>query len=52
MARKRSAGYDDQRDMILQHAARLFARRGYFGTSMNQVAEVPSGCSRRRITET
>jgi TetR/AcrR family transcriptional regulator len=39
MARKRSAGYDDQRDMILQHAAHLFARRGYVGTSMNQVAD-------------
>ncbi len=39
MARKRSAGYDDQRELILSHAAHLFARRGYFGTSMNQVAE-------------
>lgn len=39
MARGRASGYDDQRDMILAHAARLFARRGYPATSMNQVAE-------------
>ena len=39
MARGRSAGYDDQRDMILEHAALLFAHRGYSATSMNQVAE-------------
>jgi AcrR family transcriptional regulator len=39
MARGRSSGYDEQREAILRHAARLFARRGYIGTSMNQVAE-------------
>ncbi len=39
MGRGRSAGYDDQRDLILEHAASLFAHRGYPGTSMNQVAE-------------
>ena len=39
MARGRAAGYDDQREAILRHAARLFARSGYVGTSMNQVAE-------------
>ena len=39
MARGRASGYEDQRDMILTHAARLFARRGYPATSMNQVAE-------------
>jgi AcrR family transcriptional regulator len=39
MGRGRSAGYDDQREMILERAAALFARRGYPGTSMNQVAE-------------
>ena len=39
MARGRAAGYDDQRDMILAHAALLFANRGYPATSMNQVAE-------------
>lgn len=39
MGRGRHAGYDDQREMILEHAAALFARRGYPGTSMNQVAE-------------
>jgi len=39
MARGRSPGYDDQREMILDHAAQLFANRGYSATSMNQVAE-------------
>jgi AcrR family transcriptional regulator len=39
MARKRSSGYDDQREMILVQAAHLFARRGYPATSMNEVAE-------------
>ena len=39
MARGRASGYDEQREMILAHAARLFARRGYPSTSMNQVAE-------------
>lgn len=39
MARTRSAGYDDQREMIVAHAAQLFAQRGYPATSMNQVAE-------------
>ena len=39
MARGRSASYEDQRDMILAHAAQLFAQRGYPSTSMNQVAE-------------
>ncbi|MGA0608894.1 TetR/AcrR family transcriptional regulator [Caldimonas sp. KR1-144] len=39
MARPRSAGYDDQRELILARAAHLFAQRGYPGTSMNEVAE-------------
>jgi AcrR family transcriptional regulator len=39
MGRGRSAGYDDQRGSILEHAAQLFARGGYPGTSMNQVAQ-------------
>ena len=39
MARGRSPGYDDQREMILARAALLFANRGYPATSMNQVAE-------------
>lgn len=39
MGRGRHAGYEDQREMILARAAALFARGGYPGTSMNQVAE-------------
>lgn len=39
MARGKSASYDDQRDMILQRAAQLFAKHGYPSTSMNQVAQ-------------
>jgi len=39
MARTRDPGYDDQRQMILTHAAHLFARSGYASTSMNEVAE-------------
>ena len=39
MARGRAAGYDEQREAILRHAAALFARSGYPATSMNQVAQ-------------
>ncbi len=38
MARGRASGYDDQREAILASAARLFARGGYPGTTMNEVA--------------
>lgn len=39
MARGRSPGYDDQRELILARAAELFAHRGYPATSMNEVAQ-------------
>ncbi|WP_430423260.1 TetR/AcrR family transcriptional regulator [Methylibium petroleiphilum] len=39
MARGRLSGYADQLDLIVEHAAHLFARRGYPATTMNQVAE-------------
>ena len=39
MPRKRAAGYDNQRELILKQAAILFARKGFPGTSMNEVAE-------------
>lgn len=39
MARGKSATYDDQRDMILERAAQLFAKYGYPSTSMNQIAQ-------------
>lgn len=39
MARGRAPGYDAQRDTILAQAAELFARQGFVGTSMNQVAQ-------------
>ncbi|MGE0314743.1 MAG: TetR/AcrR family transcriptional regulator [Lautropia sp.] len=38
MARGRSPLYGDQHDAILRAAARLFALRGYAGTSMNEIA--------------
>ena len=38
MGRGRSTSYDGQRELILQQAAMLFARGGYPGTSMNEVA--------------
>ena len=39
MPRGRAAGYDMQREQIVARAAALFARQGYSGTSMNQLAE-------------
>jgi len=39
MARGRAPGFESQRDEIVRHAAQLFARKGYTGTSMNEVAE-------------
>ncbi|MEF7617557.1 TetR/AcrR family transcriptional regulator [Aquincola sp. MAHUQ-54] len=39
MGRPRSAGFDDHRRDILDAGAALFAKHGYLGTSMNQVAE-------------
>ncbi len=39
MPRGRAPGYDLQREQILARAAELFARHGYPGTSMNQVAK-------------
>jgi AcrR family transcriptional regulator len=48
MGRGRAAGYDDQRELILDRAAALFARGGYPGTSMNQVAEA-SGLSKATL---
>ena len=38
MPRGRSAGYEHQQDSILQHAAELFATRGFQGTSMQDLA--------------
>lgn len=38
MPRGRAAGFPAQQDAILQHAARLFADRGFPGTSMNELA--------------
>lgn len=38
MARKRAAGFDNQREQIIEQAAALFARNGFVGTSMNEVA--------------
>ena len=38
MARGRAPGYDAQRETILSQAAELFARQGFVGTAMNEVA--------------
>jgi TetR/AcrR family transcriptional regulator len=38
LARPRAPNYDEQREHILARAAELFARQGYSGTTMNQVA--------------
>lgn len=38
MPRKRAAGFDNQRENIIDQAAALFARNGFVGTSMNEVA--------------
>lgn len=39
MARGRAPGYVGQRQLIVDEAARLFARQGYSATSMNQLAD-------------
>lgn len=39
MPRGRAPGYDDQRELILARAAKLFAHRGYSATSMNELAQ-------------
>ena len=39
MPRGRAKNYDDQRELILERAATLFAHRGYSATSMNEVAQ-------------
>ena len=48
MARKRAAGFDNQREQIIEHAATLFARNGFVGTSMNEVA-VACGLSKAAL---
>lgn len=42
MARGRAPGFEATREEILAAAARLFANKGYPGTSMNEVAEACS----------
>lgn len=39
MPRKRAAGFDNQRENIIEQAAALFAQNGFVGTSMNEVAK-------------
>ncbi|MGP0061042.1 MAG: TetR/AcrR family transcriptional regulator [Beijerinckiaceae bacterium] len=39
MARPRAHDYDDKRRLILDHAAELFAQRGYGGASIAMIAE-------------
>jgi AcrR family transcriptional regulator len=47
MARTRAATYDDQRALILDRAAELFARRGYSAASMSHVA---AACAMSKAT--
>src|ERR1700754_1946866 len=39
MPRGRARNYDGQREQIIARAAKLFAKRGFTATSMNEVAE-------------
>jgi len=39
MARPQSPSYDDRRDAIIDVAAQLFARRGFAGTSIAEIAQ-------------
>ena len=48
MARSRAPNYENQKEAILARAAELFARSGYQGTSMNDVAE-GSGLSKATL---
>lgn len=48
MARSRAPNYENQKEAILSRAAELFARNGYQGTSMNDVAE-GSGLSKATL---
>lgn len=48
MARKRSADYENIQDLILNEAARVFARRGYAATSIGDIAEA-CNCSKSRL---
>ncbi len=45
MARPRAANYDDKRQLIRECAAELFARRGFAGTAMTDIADA-SGCTK------
>lgn len=48
MARTRSAEYDNIQDMIIERAAAIFARKGYNGTSIGDIAEACE-CSKSRL---
>jgi AcrR family transcriptional regulator len=48
VARKRSADYENIQDLILNEAARVFARRGYAATSIGDIAEA-CNCSKSRL---
>ncbi|MDY7578126.1 TetR/AcrR family transcriptional regulator [Herbaspirillum sp. RTI4] len=42
MPRKRAAGFDSQRELIIKQAAALFACNGFTATTMNEVAQACS----------
>jgi AcrR family transcriptional regulator len=48
VARKRSTDYENIQDLILNQAARVFARRGYAATSIGDIADACE-CSKSRL---
>ena len=42
MARTQAADYDQRREEIVEHAARLYAKRGFLGASMSDLAQICS----------
>lgn len=48
MARTRSADYDNIQESIINHAAAIFAKRGYAATSIGDIAKA-CGCSKSRL---
>jgi AcrR family transcriptional regulator len=48
MTRPRADNYDDKKQLILEHAAELFGRKGFESTTMNEVAQA-CGASKSHV---